>query len=57
MKKNEVCDENWTMRLEQRQELHAGSIWQIRRLSINDYARQMLRASHEYFIGNRCEDV
>ncbi|SDX25491.1 hypothetical protein SAMN04515617_102204 [Collimonas sp. OK242] len=57
MKKNEICDENWAKRLEQRPELHAAGIWQIRRLSINDYARQMLRTSQEYFIENRREDV
>ena len=57
MKKNELGDEAWKARFETNQELDAGSIWQVRRLSTRDYARQMLRISHAHFIENRPNDI
>jgi hypothetical protein len=61
MRKIEMCDDDWIKHMERlpelRRELHAGSTWQIRRLSIHDYAQEMLRISYAYFIEDTHEDV
>jgi len=57
MQKIELGDESWKARIEPRQELDAGSIWQIRRLSTRDYAQQMLKISYAHFIEHRPDDI
>lgn len=57
MQKIELGTEGWKARIEPCQELDAGSIWQIRRLSMRDYAQQMLRISYAHFIEHRSDDV
>lgn len=57
MQKIELGDEGWKAHIESYQELDAGSIWQIRRLSMRDYAQQMLRISYAHFIEHRPDDI